>query len=91
MGDGEKDGNVGVPTSITVSTPSPQPLTHKALVDEILSKVNQHQGDDVMQQALEGSGDVSRRRGDKHWPQGTRPRHHGPYLEHSPPFLKGQV
>ena len=47
------DKAVWVPTSITVPTPLLAALTHKSLVDEILSKVNQHQGDDVVQQALE--------------------------------------
>ena len=42
-----------VPTSITGPTPLLAALTHKSLVDEILSEVNQHQGDDVVQQALE--------------------------------------
>lgn len=84
------DGDVWVPTLITISTPLPAALTHKSLVDEILSKVNQHQGDDVAQQALEGSGDISGRLGDEHWPQGTR-QSHRPYLKHGPPFLKGQV
>lgn len=47
------DKAMWVPTSIIVPTPFLAALTHKSLVDEILSKVNQHQGDDVMQQALE--------------------------------------
>lgn len=42
----------GSPPPSSFHTP-PVTLTHKSLVDEILSKVNQHQGDDVVQQALE--------------------------------------
>lgn len=34
-------------------TPLPAALTHKTLVDEILGKVNQHQGGDISQEALE--------------------------------------
>lgn len=44
-------------------------LTHKSLIDEILSKVNQDQGDDVPQQALEESEDASGWVGKGHWPQ----------------------
>lgn len=42
-------------------TPSPAPLTHKPLVDKVFCKVDQHQRDDVSQEALEDSGDVSGR------------------------------
>ena len=49
----EMDKAMWVPTSIIIPTPLLAALTHKSLVDEILSKVNQHQGDDVVQQALE--------------------------------------
>ena len=42
-----------VPHPIIAPIPLLAALTHKSLVDEILSKVNQHQGDDVVQQALE--------------------------------------
>lgn len=70
------------------SPPLPAALTHKPLIDEILRKVDQDQGDDVPQQALEGSEAVSGRLAGGHWPRGTR---HHPYLEHGPPFLKGEV
>lgn len=42
-------------------TPSPAPLTHKSLVDKVFCKVDQHQRDDVPQETLEESGDVSER------------------------------
>lgn len=71
--------------------PLPAALTHKSLIDEILRKVNQDQRDDVPQQALEESEDMSRRLAGGHWPQGgTRCSHH-PYLEHGPLFLKGEA
>lgn len=35
-------------------SPSPAPLTHKSLVDKVFCKVDQHQRDDVPQEALEG-------------------------------------
>lgn len=44
-------------------TPSPAPLTHKSLVDKVFCKVDQHQRDDVPQETLEESGDVSKRQG----------------------------
>lgn len=77
------------PASVaTPPPPLPAALTHKPLIDEILRKVDQDQGDDVPQQALEGSEAVSGRLAGGHWPRGTR---HHPYLEHGPPFLKGEV
>lgn len=39
----------------TACTPFPAVLTHKSLIDEILSEVHQDQGYDVPQQALEES------------------------------------
>lgn len=41
----------------------PTPLTHQALIDKILGKVDQHQGGDVAQQALEELAGVSGRLG----------------------------
>lgn len=47
-----------MPISISISTPLLSALTHKSLIDEILGKVNQDQGDDVPQQALGESEDI---------------------------------
>lgn len=83
--DGQR--HVGAPPRLLLP-PLPAAFTHKALIDEILRKVNQDQGDDVPQQALEGSEAVSGRLAGGHWPRGTC---HHPYLEHGPPFPKGEA
>lgn len=49
----DKWGSVEPQPYFSSRTPFPVALTHKTLVDEILGKVNQHQGGDISQEALE--------------------------------------
>lgn len=57
----QTDGDGGTSALSLLPHPSLAPLTHKSLVDKVFCKVDQHQRDDISQETLEESGEVSGR------------------------------